>query len=113
MTNEFLTEEIASESATVVETVELPRGEETEAYKIEVKEADVEEVSNFEEREAEGEDQTELVQDVFDDYVVKPEGLDATSLGTQTMQAILTAVFRAWGASESDIDRALEDRAGN
>lgn len=113
MTDEFLTEEIASEHATVVETVELPRGDETEEYKIEVKEAGVEEIARFEEREQSGADETELVQELFDEYLVTPENLDAGALGNRTLQAILRGIFRAWGASESDIDEALEERAGN
>lgn len=113
MTDEFLTQEIASESATVVETVELPRGEESKDVKIEVKEADIEEIERFEEREEAGESETGLVQEVFDEYLIRPSSLNANNLGSKTRAVILRGIFRAWGAADSDIDEALEDRAGN
>lgn len=111
--SQFLTNEIAHEGATIVETVEIPDGDEMAEYDIEVKEAPIEKITEFEEREESGEDTEDLAQEVFDDYLVQPDGLDVSKLGSRTLDAIMRGIFRAWGASDSDIDAALEDRAGN
>jgi len=107
---QYLTAEIAEERATITETVELPSGNE---YLVDVKEATLDEITEFEQREQAGEDELELMREAVEEYIVKPSGLNAGAMGRRKLEPIMEALFRAWGASEGDIDEALADRSGN
>jgi len=109
---EYLTREVAEEDATLTEEIEVPTADGTKTVKIDVKEASVADAEALEEREADGESETELVQEVLDEYVVRPEGLSVEELGAPTVEAIMRGVFRAWGAGD-DVAEALSDREGN
>jgi hypothetical protein len=107
--SELLTTEQAYERAVTKSEITLPNGK--TAY-IKVKEATLEEIEAFEEREQE-EAETELVQSVFDEYIVEPEGLNAKKIPTGKLEAIMAGVFKAWGIDESDLDEFIEERQGN
>jgi len=110
MTDKYLTAEIAEERAVITETVEMPNGDE---YLVDIKEATLDEITEFEDREGSGEDELELMREAVGEYIVKPAGLNAGAMGRRKLEPIMEAMFRAWGAAESDIDEALDDRTGN
>jgi len=109
MTDNYLSADDIHGRDTVDETVELPDGT---TGKLEVKEATLGEMEQFESAEANGEAESDLVQEVFDDFIVRPD-LDATEMSATRVEAVMRGVYRAWGAEESEIDELLDDREGN
>lgn len=110
MTDDYLSSDDIHGRDTVTETVELPDGT---SGRIEVEEATLGEMEQFESAEANGEAESDLVQQVFDDFVVRPGDLDAAEMSAPRVEAIMRAVYRAWGAAEGEIDELLADREGN
>jgi len=106
---EYLTSEIAEEKQTIAETVEI-NGDE---YRVDYKEATLDEAAELEQREEAGEDERELFEDAIGDYVAKPATLDVGNLPMSTLQALMRGMYRAWGIADDDIDEMLEDRSGN
>jgi enoyl-CoA hydratase/carnithine racemase len=113
MTGDYLTAEIAEEAGVITETIEVPTGDGPAEKQIDVYEASVEELAELEEREQEGVENTDLIQEVFDEYLAQPSGLDAESVPSQTQDAIFRGILRAWGASDDAIEAALDELQGN
>jgi len=106
---EYLSTDKAYEKDSTDAEITLPDGP---TATINVKDATLEEIESFEERE-EGENDLDLIQDVFDNYLVEPEGLNARKMPMPKVEAIMTGVFKAWGVSEDDLDDLISDRQGN
>jgi len=112
MTDEYLTAEVAAEAGTLTETIEVPTEDGPAERKIDVKEASVAELAELEDLEDEATG-PEVMQRVFDSYLIKPSGLDAESLPSQTQDAIFRGILQAWGASPGAIEDAIDDLQGN
>jgi hypothetical protein len=108
--SEFLDSETAYQKATTIEEVEI--GGET--AKIEVAEANLDEIQAFEEKEANGElSEVELVNQIFDEYLIRPDGLDAKKMSPSKMEGVMKGVLKAWGVEEDELDEFIEERQGN
>lgn len=108
--SEYLDTETAYQKETTVEEIEV--GDKT--AKIEVAEATLDEIEGFEEKEANGDlSESELVQEIFDEYLVKPDGLNAKKMPPGKMDSVMAGVLKAWGVEEADLDEFIEDRQGN
>lgn len=112
--SDYLSVDEAYERDTTDSEITLPDGR---TSKIKVKDATLAEIEAFEDREDEDEDEDadniELVQEVFDEYVVEPSGLDASQIPMPKVESIMAGVFKAWGVDESDLDDFIENRQGN
>jgi len=113
MSGDYLTAEIAEEAGVITETIEVPTGEGPAEKQIDVYEASVEELAELEDIEDEVEDDDELLQRVFDDYLAKPSDLSAEDIHARTQDAIFRGILRAWGASDDAIEQALDELQGN
>lgn len=108
--SEFLDTDTAYSTATTVQEIELNG----EAAKIEVADATIEQIEELEEKEANGDlTEDELIQQVFDEYLVRPEGLNAKKMPTSKMQAVMKGILKAWGVAEGDLDEFIGERQGN
>ncbi len=103
-----LTQSKAQAKNTTTQQFEWVDGDTVE---INVRDATLDEIEAIEE-EQEGEQAgTDLVQQVFDDYL--EEDLDASQMPMANINLVMSQIFRAWGVQESELDDLIEDRQGN
>lgn len=108
--SDYLSTEQAYSDETSTEEIELPGGE---SAKIEVRAATLDEIEEFEERQDGDELGVEVIQEIFDDYIVRPDGLDASKIPMTRINSIMSGVLKAWGIEEDELDEFIEDRQGN
>lgn len=102
---ERLTADKARERSTVIETIEIEGTE----YEIEVKDITLGELNTFEKRERGGEPEKDIMDDIFEEYLVEPD-LDSTDdVPRRKLEAIIDGMYRAWGATDEDIQVAMEE----
>lgn len=110
MSDGFLSTEQAYSDETSIEDIELPDGE---SAKIEVRVATLDEVEEFEERQDGDELGIAVIQEIFNDYIIRPEDLDASQIPMPRINSLMSGVLKAWGVEEDELDEFLEERQGN
>ena len=111
MTDDFISTNEAQSRSTTVQEIEKPDGS---TGNIKVAEATLGEIEEFEEQSPDNGDlETDVIQDIFDKYVKKPDDLDAHGMGMNWIDSIMRGVLKGWGVEDDELDEFIEDRSGN
>lgn len=102
---EKLTAEVARKRDILTATVELDGTE----YEIDVKDITRGELENLEKMEQEADSELEVVDHIFEEYLVTPDIDTIDDMGRTRIEAIAEGMYRAWGATDEDIDAAMEE----